>query len=181
MWRLPWLSSSEEGVPVSHTNSALSHNGRVDTSDSATKNGLLRLAMSEMATGIKIPKSVAWRLYDSKRGRIAHPLGSYPEVAEACIDAGGNFHHITRPLSVMAAHIRRRMSNKLPGDMKSALLSVKKECDEAEAMALTLAFSGNVPDASALVTSIKEDSDAILALEKAKEIAEDRLAELEAK
>lgn len=139
-------------------------------------NTALREAMSEMATGIKIPKSVAWRLYDSKRGRVALPLGSYPEVAEACIEAGGSFHHIKRPLEVMLAHIKRRCTGKLPGDMKSALLSVKKECDEAETMALTLAFSGELPSASALVNSIKEDDDAILALEKAKELEECLLA-----
>lgn len=165
---------------MSH-NSALREHATTAARESATENDPIRLAFSAMATGIKIPKSVAWRLYDSKRGRVANPLGSYPEVAEACVEAGGSFHHITRPLEIMLAHLKRRCTGKLPGDMKTALLSVKKECDEAEAMALTLAFSGNVPDAAALVNSIKEDSDAILALEKAKEIAEGLLAAREQK
>lgn len=147
----------------------------------ATKNEALRLAFSQMATGIKIPKSVAWRLYDSKRGRIAQPLGSYPEVAEACIDAGGNFHHITRPLSVMAAHIRRRMGNKLPDDLRTALKSVQKEESEAGACALTLALEVKCPSASDLLAFEKEASEAEMALAKAREIVADKIAELEAK
>lgn len=164
-------------------NSALEQHSRMAARDDATQFVRADLvdAFKGMATGITRPQSIRWRLDDAVKGKSVKPLGAFPEVAEAIIEDGGNFFHIARPLNVMLAHLRRRCVGKLPGDMKSALLSVKKECDEAESMALTLAFSGNVPDASALVTSIKEDSDAILALEKAKEIAEDRLAEMEAK
>lgn len=147
----------------------------------ATKNDVLRLAMSEMATGIKIPKSVAWRLYDSKRGRIAQPLGSYPEVAEACIDANGSFFHIARPLNVMLAHLRRRCVGKMSRDLRAALCAVQKEDSEAEACALTLALSVERPGVSDLLSFDREASEAELALAKAREIVADKIAELEAK
>lgn len=148
---------------------------------SATKIADLDLAFRGMVSEISRPKRVKWMFDDAATGKKINPLGRFPDVAEACLESGASFFHIARPLNVMLAHLRRRCVGKLPGDMKSALLSVKKECDEAEAMALTLAFCGEIPSASALVTSIKEDSDAILALERAKEIEEDKLAELEAR
>lgn len=164
---------------MSNTNRASDTERNAMTRGFTTGFGVDRTAIIGMSTGITRPQSVQRKLEDIARGRTVNAWAHIPEIGEACIDNNGSFHHISRPLTAMLAHWRRRCVGKLPGDMKSALLSVKKECDEAEAMALTLAFCGEIPSASALVTSIKEDSDAILALEKAKEIAEDELAAMQ--
>lgn len=135
-------------------------------------------AYAGMATGITRPASIRWRLDDANKGRPVKPLGSFPEVAEACIDSGGSFHHVTRPLTVMLAHLRRRCTGKVSGDIRQALMNAKRESDEAEACALRLALSVNSPEASDLLAFDKEATDAMLALAKAREIVEDRLIEL---
>lgn len=173
---------------MSNTNRALNHEHTGRSQQTATRNSLAELvnasglaelvdAYAGMATGISRPQSVKWRLDDANRKRSLKPLGSYPEVAEAVAEAGGSFFHISRPLNVMLAHLRRRCVGKLPGDMKSALLSVKKECDEAQSCGLNVALTLANPEPSTLLALIKEEHDAIIAEEKLVEIAEDILQE----
>lgn len=165
---------------MSH-NSALREHATTAAREAATENDPIRLAFSAMATGIKIPKSVAWRLYDSKRGRVAQPLGSYPEVAEACIDSGGSIHYILRPLTAMAAHVKRRMRGKLPQDMKPALITMNKRESESDVSELNLALSCANPDTSELLDFVKNKREEILAEEHAVELAEELLAAREQK
>lgn len=160
-------------------NHALNTNARTNGQGVATKMDDYRMAFAEMTTGIKVPKSIGWRIADAKRGRTVKPLGEYPAVADVIIDSGGSYHYVAGPLVKLLAHFRRRCTGKMPADMKSALLNAKKESDEAESVGLTLAFSGQHPDASTLAQFTKEADEAVLALEKAKELAEDRLAEME--
>lgn len=166
---------------MSNTNRASSTNGRMATRDNATGFGVDRTAIIGMSTGITRPVSVQRKLEDIARGRTVNAWAHIPEIAEACIDSGGSFHHVTRPLTALVAHLKRRARGKLSQDMKPAIIELKKQCDDAEAMALTLAYSGAVPEASVLVAFDKEADEAIFALEHAKELAEDRLAEMEAK
>jgi hypothetical protein len=83
--------------------------------------------------------------------------------------------------SAMLAHLRRRCSGKMSQDMKDVLLNAKKEGDEAEACALRIAFAASDPAVSDLAAFDREADEAILALETAKEVAEDRMASMEAK
>lgn len=146
--------------------------------NSATGMAELSTAFVGMSNGISRPKSVQRKLEDAARGRLKKPLGSFPEVAEACVENGGSFFHIARPLTVMLAHLRRRCSNKLPSDMKTALMTAKCESDEAEVCAFRLALEVNCPSASDLRSFEKESIEAELALAKAREIVEDRLASM---
>lgn len=135
-------------------------------------------ATIEMSAGISRPKSVEWRLKDAARGRPFRPLGAYPEIAEACAEAGSSFYNVTKPLTVMLAHLRRRFRKMSKVEMRDALVKAKKESDDAEACALTLALSVNRPEVSALSAFDKEATEAIMALEEARQVVEDRLCEM---
>lgn len=161
---------------MSNTNRALSTNGRMATRENATGFGVDRTAIIGMSTGIARPASVQRKMEDIARGRTVNAWAHVPEIAEACIDSGGSIHHILRPLTAMAAHVKRRFGNKLSRNMKTALTNLNRECDEAKACALSLAFDANNPSVLDLIALDKESDEAILALEHAKELAEDLLA-----
>lgn len=160
---------------MSH-NSALVTHSRTATRESATESADLLLAFSQMPTGIKKPARLAWKFYDANRGRPVKPLGSFPEVADACIDAGGSQYFVEQPLRAMWAHIRRRFRGKYAPDLKSALVIARREESEAECAELNLALSVNGPEHSVLVSYVKETREEIIAKEHLVELAEDLLA-----
>lgn len=164
---------------MSNTNRASvhEHNGR--TQRTATESSDLLLAFSQMPTGIKKPARLAWKFYDANRGRPVKPLGSFPDVADACIDAGGAQHFVEQPLRVAAAHIRRRfrgIRKAFSPDLTQALVVAQREEGEAECAELNLALSVNGPEHSVLLAYVKETREEIVAKEHAVELAEDLLA-----
>jgi hypothetical protein len=134
-----------------------------------------------MAQGIKKPARVASKLYDAARGKIKRPLGSYPEIAVECIDAGGSYHNVVRPMTRLLAHLRRRCSSKLPGDIKNALTYAAEQRAEAVCPELSLALSAHSPEHTTLANYIKEKSEELIAEQRVIELAEDRLAEMTAR
>jgi hypothetical protein len=84
--------------------------------------------------------------------------------------------------SAMLAHLRRRCSGKMSQDMKDVLLNAKKESDEAEACALRIAFAASDPAASDLAAFDQRSRRSHPRVwRRAKEIAEDHMASMEAK
>lgn len=159
-----------------HERSRATGNG---TSSTASVSAQLRDAFIGMAGEITRPRQVRWHFEDAARGRSVRPLGAYPQIAEECADAGASYFNVSRPLSVMLAHLRRRYRKLSGADFKEALCTMKREADEAEAAGLTLAFSVSNPSATALVGFEREATEAIQALEVAKELAADRLCEMQ--
>lgn len=164
---------------MTHTNRASvhEHNGR--TQRTATESSDLLLAFSQMPTGIKKPARLAWKFYDANRGRPVKPLGSFPDVADACIDAGGTQHFVEQPLRVAAAHIRRRfrgIRKAFSPDLSQALVVAQREESEADVSELNLALSCANPDTSVLLAFVKDKREEIVAEEHVVELAEDLLA-----
>lgn len=135
----------------------------------------LNSAFIGMASEITRPKAVRWMLDAAAQGKPVRVLGSYPRVAEECAEAGASFYNVTQPLNVMLAHIRRRFGKMSKLEMRDALCRAKKESDDAEACALTLALSVNCPGVSALSAFDREATEAIAALEDARQLVEDKL------
>jgi hypothetical protein len=133
---------------------------------------LLRDAWLGMAGQVSRPQSHKWRFDDAVKGRPMRFLGSYPEVAEACIEAGAEYHDVTAPLEVMRAHIRRRYGM-IGGCLKTAIAKAEKEEADAECAETGLAFEVGSPSHATLAAYVKEKTEQILAEEAALQIAKD--------
>jgi hypothetical protein len=125
-----------------------------------------------MASSIPRPPRVRWLLEDAARGRPVRPLGRFIEVAEACIEAGAEYHDVTAPLEVMRAHIRRRYGM-IGGCLKTAIAKAEKEEADAECAETGLAFEVGSPSHATLAAYVKEKTEQILAEEAALQIAKD--------
>lgn len=136
-------------------------------------------AFKGMSAGITRPRSIRWYLDDAVSGKPVKPLGAFPRIAEEVIEAGGSFHNVTRPLTVMLAHLRRRCRGKMSGDIKQVMVTAKRESDQAEVCAFRLALSMNCLGASDLSALSKEATEASLEWEKVRELADDRLLEIQ--
>jgi hypothetical protein len=132
----------------------------------------LRDAWLGMAGRIARPQTHRWRFDDAAKGRPMKFLGSYPEVAEACVEAGASFHDIARPLTVMLAHLRRRCGVG-GGCLKTAIANAEKEEGEAEAAEMLLALSLDNPDPRLRADFIREKREQLAAEENVLELVED--------